>query len=83
MRQAPPGRAWRGTIGARKGRVLALNPKEMKYAWATCGSVNRSLASGIFRVSRDHRFHSHCAGGGIDITGTAFRQGQRIKRIEI
>jgi hypothetical protein len=68
-----PGKGLAQFDRARKGRVLALNAKEMKHAWATCSSADRSLAIGIFCIPRHQRSDSHSAGCGADITGVAFR----------
>src|ERR1700720_1600670 len=55
--------------------------RRVKHAWDNRCSSNCSLVAWIFRISRNHRFHSHCPSCGPDTTCAAFPERQHSKRV--
>jgi hypothetical protein len=56
--------------------------RRRKHAWINRGSSDCSLVARIFRIPRNHQFHSHCFNRGPSISRAAFHERQRSKRVE-
>jgi hypothetical protein len=56
--------------------------RRRKHAWINRGSSDCSLVARIFRISRNHQFHSHCFNCGPGISRAAFHERQRGKRVD-
>jgi hypothetical protein len=55
---------------------------DKKHAWDHRRSSYCSLVVGVFRISRNSRFHSHCPDCGHHSTSLAFRERKYRKRIK-
>src|ERR1700726_4010321 len=56
--------------------------RRRKHAWINRSSSDCSVVARIFRISRNHQFHSHCFNCGPSISRAAFHERQRSKRVE-